>query len=305
MHGGADDRPPESWAAPDARRRSPQHQRVQLAMRNAGTRRTTPAPACAVQVARASSRDQFAFRSKTAGRVFEVDFDADHHRWHGRPVLPMAIDVATPTKLRNPSLSACTISRLPATVHSKTRGTAWDTSGSAIVSTSSLVAHRRSWTPQAPPPRGARSSDEMPSIGSRRVRRAGSSVRPPHAGQLTLRLSSGPRSHTAHLLSVAAGYLEPWFAVNDPRLADELRRELPAGRTLAGHTLAGLTVAARARRQDRDDVLFEILDGSGRLARVHLTHQAESDPRWPLPTLFSTMTEWAASMAADHDDYQN
>jgi len=88
--------------------------------------------------------------------------------------------------------------------------------------------------------------------------------------------------------------------LNDPRLADELRRELPLG-----HILAGLAVASRARRQDRDDVLFEIPDGSGRLALVHLTHQAESDPRWPLTTLFTAETEWAASMAADHDDYQS
>ena len=95
-------------------------------------------------------------------------------------------------------------------------------------------------------------------------------------------------------------YLDPWFAVNDPRLVDELRRQLPPG-----HILAGLVVAACARRQDRDDVLFEVLDGSGRLARVHLTHQRESDPRWPLTTLFSTEAEWAASMAADHDDYQS
>lgn len=95
-------------------------------------------------------------------------------------------------------------------------------------------------------------------------------------------------------------YLEPWFDVNDPRLVDELRRQMPPG-----HVLAALEVAARARRQDRDAVLFEVLDGSGRLAVVHLTHQTESDPRWPTTIIFSTETEWAASMAADHDDYQS
>ncbi len=61
---------------------------------------------------------------------------------------------------------------------------------------------------------------------------------------------------------------------------------------------------ARERRRDRDDVLFEILDGSQRLALVHLTQQAESDPRWPLTILFTTETEWAASMAAAYDAYQ-
>jgi hypothetical protein len=94
-------------------------------------------------------------------------------------------------------------------------------------------------------------------------------------------------------------YLEPWFAVNDPGLADELRRELSPG-----HILTGLSVTARARRQDRDDVLFEIRDGSGRLAQVHLTYQQESDSRWPLTVVFSTEAEWALSMVADHGDFQ-
>jgi hypothetical protein len=93
-------------------------------------------------------------------------------------------------------------------------------------------------------------------------------------------------------------YLEPWFISNDPRLADELRRELPAG-----HILAGLPVIARARRQDRDDVLFEILDGSGRLAQVHLTYQAESDPRWPTTVVFPTEADWLSRMVADHTDF--
>lgn len=95
-------------------------------------------------------------------------------------------------------------------------------------------------------------------------------------------------------------YLEPWFAVNDPGLVDELGRELPPG-----HVLAGLPVAARARRQDRDDVLFEILDGSGRIAQVHLTHQAEFDSRWPLTSLFSSEAEWVVMMVADNADYES
>ena len=93
-------------------------------------------------------------------------------------------------------------------------------------------------------------------------------------------------------------YLEPWFNVNDPRLGDELRRELPSG-----HVLAGLPVVARARRQDRDDVLFELLDGSGRFAQVHLTYQAESDPRWPTTTIFPTEADWVVRMVEDHADF--
>jgi hypothetical protein len=95
-------------------------------------------------------------------------------------------------------------------------------------------------------------------------------------------------------------YLEPWFAVNDGELANELRRELPKR-----HVLSGLPVTARARRQDQDDILFEILDGSGRFAQVHLTYQAEVDPRWPTTTIFATEADWAVSMAVDHRDFES
>lgn len=90
-----------------------------------------------------------------------------------------------------------------------------------------------------------------------------------------------------------------WFAADDRRLVDELRRELPPG-----HILDGLAVTVRARRQDRDDVLFGVLDGSGRLAVVHLSYTAESDPRWPLTTLYSNEAEFSAAMAADNADFQ-
>jgi hypothetical protein len=93
-------------------------------------------------------------------------------------------------------------------------------------------------------------------------------------------------------------YLEPWSISNDPRLADELGREVPPG-----HVLADLPVRARARRQDRDDVLFEILDGSGRFAQVHLSYQAESDPRWPTTAIFPTEADWLTRMVEDHADF--
>ena len=76
-------------------------------------------------------------------------------------------------------------------------------------------------------------------------------------------------------------YFGPWFTTKYPGLGDELRRELPPG-----HILAGLPAGARACRQDRDDVLFEVLDGSGRLALVHFSHQAKSDPCWLAPRSF-------------------
>jgi hypothetical protein len=62
-------------------------------------------------------------------------------------------------------------------------------------------------------------------------------------------------------------YLEPWYALAEGEciaLRAELTRELPPG-----HALQGIQVKCLARRQDRDDVLFELQDGSGRFASVH------------------------------------
>ena len=92
--------------------------------------------------------------------------------------------------------------------------------------------------------------------------------------------------------------LEPWYQVSDPALVAELTRELPPG-----HALFGKDVRVIARRRDRDDVLFEICDGTQRLAKVHLTYTKESDPSWPSTQLFSSQAEWIASMRMDNANY--
>jgi hypothetical protein len=71
----------------------------------------------------------------------------------------------------------------------------------------------------------------------------------------------------------------------------ELQRELSAG-----HPLFGLPVKTLARRQDCDDVLFALQDGTGRVAVVHLTwtHSPPERPPWPGTTLFQSLEIWAA-----------
>lgn len=81
----------------------------------------------------------------------------------------------------------------------------------------------------------------------------------------------------------------------------ELRREL--GRE---HPLAGVAVLALARRQDCDDVLFQLLDGSGSVAVVHLTwtQSASERPPWPGTTLYSSLALWVEEgMKEDHADF--
>ncbi len=83
-------------------------------------------------------------------------------------------------------------------------------------------------------------------------------------------------------------WLIPWHSIEDGTRDDgmvqELRREI-----CDRHVLYGLPVRPVGRRQDCDDVLFELLDGSGRLAVVHLTYSRypEPDPRWPNTTMFN------------------
>lgn len=96
-------------------------------------------------------------------------------------------------------------------------------------------------------------------------------------------------------------YLDPWYALAEDeraKLSAELKREMPDG-----HVLQGIQLTCLARRQDRDDVLFELNDGSGRLATVHLTWQVESEPLWPSAVIYASAVEWLAAMQAHHAEY--
>jgi hypothetical protein len=95
-------------------------------------------------------------------------------------------------------------------------------------------------------------------------------------------------------------WLVPWHASAEAsRGVAELRRELP--RT---HQLWGIPVHAVAYRQDCDDILFALDDGTDRVAVVHLSFAVEHDPRWPKTELFESIQHFAATrMRLDHEDF--
>jgi hypothetical protein len=101
-------------------------------------------------------------------------------------------------------------------------------------------------------------------------------------------------------------WLVPWYSIadNPVQVADierELRRELSSG-----HPLSGLPVLAVGRRQDCDDVLFSLADGTGRVAVVHLTwtHNPPEQPPWPSTFVFPSFEAWVAEgMHPDHDEF--
>ena len=97
-------------------------------------------------------------------------------------------------------------------------------------------------------------------------------------------------------------YRVPWHRT-DRSLHDELRRE--ASRQ---HPLYGVTARAVARRQDNDDVLFELFgsDAPAEFAVVHLTWSGHPDqfPGFPGTELYPTFAQWVADcMTPDADDW--
>lgn len=102
-------------------------------------------------------------------------------------------------------------------------------------------------------------------------------------------------------------WLVPWHSIADKAgeaagLERELSRELSAG-----HELWGVPVRALGRRQDCDDVLFALEDGTGRVAVVHLTwtHSPPDKPPWPATGIYHSFEAWVAEgMRADDDELQ-
>jgi hypothetical protein len=60
-------------------------------------------------------------------------------------------------------------------------------------------------------------------------------------------------------------------------------------------------------RGQGDDALFELLDGSGRVAVVHLTwaHCTQHLP-WPITTIYANMGEWVERcMLPEHEEWKS
>jgi hypothetical protein len=94
----------------------------------------------------------------------------------------------------------------------------------------------------------------------------------------------------------------PWRPVGTEaeELVAELQREMGAG-----HPLAGIAAVPVARRDDRDDVLFELPDREPRYVLVHLTWSGrrEIDARWPHTEFFQDWEDWLRrGMVTDDTD---
>ena len=101
-------------------------------------------------------------------------------------------------------------------------------------------------------------------------------------------------------------WLEPWFSTESLGEAyhSTFLRQLET-EVAPEHVMFGLPVCLIGRDQG-DDALFEILDGSGRVAVVHLTwSKAREVPPWPGTTLYSNIEEWAQRcMLVEHQEWK-
>jgi hypothetical protein len=99
-------------------------------------------------------------------------------------------------------------------------------------------------------------------------------------------------------------WLVPWRPIAGGHPNDSTAKELYS-ELCQRHVLFGVKARPVAHRQDCDDVLFELLDDSGRFAVVHLTYaqHPETDSRWPETVIYADWAEFVQTMKADAADW--
>lgn len=99
-------------------------------------------------------------------------------------------------------------------------------------------------------------------------------------------------------------WLEPWSSVEGE--SDEFRagfRRQLEKEMARGHPLRGVPVELLARGNG-DDCLFRLLDGTGRVAEVHLVWQGRQSPPWPMTTIHADAETWRREcMEPEHREW--
>ncbi|MDQ6420472.1 hypothetical protein RB620_13595 [Paenibacillus sp. LHD-117] len=87
-------------------------------------------------------------------------------------------------------------------------------------------------------------------------------------------------------------FLDPWQISKSEKFLVELRKEV-----CADHVLYNKILMIVARRRDRDEYLFRLIN-EGKFAQVHLTWRGavEPDPFWPVTELFDSFDVWAETV---------
>lgn len=100
-------------------------------------------------------------------------------------------------------------------------------------------------------------------------------------------------------------WLEPWESIEDQvHGAGDLYRSELVAEVSPGHVLYGVTVQPLAKGCG-DDVLFKMLDGSGRVVLVHLTwtSRPENFP-FPVSVIYPSLALWISQvMLPEHQKW--
>jgi hypothetical protein len=88
-------------------------------------------------------------------------------------------------------------------------------------------------------------------------------------------------------------WLDPWWSTENhtdelhESFRKQLEREVPPGHVM--YQVSAKLIA----RGNGDDALFKILDGTGRVADVHLTWaRVQERLPWPITTIYASLEEW-------------
>ncbi len=100
-------------------------------------------------------------------------------------------------------------------------------------------------------------------------------------------------------------WLEPWCSAAQmgEQVAQGWQRQLQI-EVPPGHVLYGVPVKLLARGNG-DDALFELMDGSGRVANVHLTwSKSQERLPWPETDIHSSLQDWVEKvMIPEHQEW--
>ena len=100
-------------------------------------------------------------------------------------------------------------------------------------------------------------------------------------------------------------WLDPWWSTegHSPEFHETIRKQLEL-EVPPGHVMYGLPAKLIARGNG-DDALFQVVDGSGRVAVVHLTWAKDQERLpWPATTIYKSIEAWSEQcMRPEHDEW--
>ncbi|WP_420539118.1 hypothetical protein ACN92M_17075 [Paenibacillus polymyxa] len=97
-------------------------------------------------------------------------------------------------------------------------------------------------------------------------------------------------------------FLEPWIPETSKIFLEELHKEISEN-----HILYGADLDVIARREDKDEVLYQYKANPDKCVQVHLTWKMdkEIDSKWPKTQEFNSFDDWVNEvMLIDNKEYE-